>query len=145
MGKEQPILNLIKNKEIYEKLIQTGFDLVKDNATMRIHGNIMAEMEAQMLAGTNPTHVAARLRKLFGDANSDWERLARSEMSMAAENAKIDEWGAWGVDVTDAIIPVQDTHPRCKCSNSVRDVNGKFEIVFRPAPDACPLCQSFAR
>ena len=145
IGEEQPILNLIKNKEIYEKLIQTGFDLVKDNATMRIHGNIMAEMEAQMLAGTNPTHVAARLRKLFGDANSDWERLARSEMSMAAEHAKVDEWEAWGVDVTAAVIPVQDTHPRCKCSNSVRDVNGKFEIVFRPAPDACPLCQSLAQ
>ena len=145
IGKDQPILNIIKNQEIFEELIKTGFDFVKDNATMRMSGSIMAEMEAQMLAGTNPTHVAARLKAKFGEANSDWERLARSEMSMAAENAKVDEWGAWGINVEDAVIPVQDTHPRCKCSNSMREIDGEWKIVFTPAPDACPICLALAQ
>lgn len=144
IGKDRPILDIIKNREIFDELTKNGFTLVKDNATRQITGKILPEIEAQIIAGTNPTHVAARLRKLFGDANSDWERLARSEMSMAAENAKVDEWGAWGIDVTDAVIPVADTHPRCRCSNTVREVNGKLTITFVPAPDACPICMALA-
>jgi len=51
-------------------------------------------MEAFVIAGSNPLEVGRRLEKLFGDQNKSWERLARSEMSMAAEQAKIDEWKA---------------------------------------------------
>ena len=91
-----------------------------------------------MLVGANPISVAEKLKKLFGNANSDWERLARTEMSSAAERAKLDEWGAWGVkkveftlapdawalcfslagdyDVGEAPLPGTGTHPRCRCS-----------------------------
>lgn len=138
IGKDRPILDIIKNKEIFDDLCKNGFNLVKENATKAIIQNIMPEMEAQMLAGTNPRHVADRLNKLFGAANSDWERLARSEMSMAAESAKLDEWAAWKVKMVEFTpapdacpicislrdeykigqcpLPVRDTHPRCRCS-----------------------------
>jgi SPP1 gp7 family putative phage head morphogenesis protein len=132
------MLDIIKNQEIYDTLCRAGFDLLKDNATKAILQQIMPEMQAQMLAGTNPRHVADRLEKLFGDQNSDWERLARSEMSMAAERAKLDEWGEWDIkkveftpapdacavcfslagdyDIGSSPVPVADTHPRCRCS-----------------------------
>lgn len=116
ISKDRPILDIIKNKEIYDELCNSGFTLVKDNATKVILNRILPEMEAQMIAGTNPRHVADRLEKLFGDQNSDWERLARSEMSMVAEKAKLDEWSAWKVKM----------------------------VEFTPAPDACPLCLSLA-
>lgn len=138
IGKDRPILDIIKNSEIFEALVKEGFDRVKNNATKRIKDKILAEMEAFAISGTNPTHVADRLKKLFGDGNSDWERLARSELSMAAERAKEEEWKAWGVETMDFVpgpdacslcvslageyeieecpLPVADTHPRCRCA-----------------------------
>jgi SPP1 gp7 family putative phage head morphogenesis protein len=138
IGAEQPILNIIKNREIYEQLVATGFDLVKNSATKAIVNKILPEMEAHVIAGSNPLQVAARLKKLFGDQNSDWERLARTEMGMAAEEAKIHEWMEWEVkrvefvpapdacplcaslageyDIDKVPLPGRDTHPRCRCS-----------------------------
>ena len=58
LGKERPILDIIKNAEIYDNLCAEGFTLVKNDATKMIVNKIMPEMEAQMLAGTNPRHVA---------------------------------------------------------------------------------------
>jgi SAM-dependent methyltransferase len=137
IGKERPILDIIKNAEVYDALCASGFDFVKDNATKAIVNRILPEMQAQMLAGTNPVHVAARLRKLFEDKNSDWERLARTEMTMAAERAKLDEWKQWKVEMVEFVpapdgcpicfalagvypigscpVPGRDTHPRCRC------------------------------
>lgn len=86
----------------------------------------------------NPRNVAARLKKIFDAANSDWERLARTEMTVAAERAKLAEWAEWKVKVVEYVpapdacpacvalagdypiamcpIPGRDTHPRCRCS-----------------------------
>ncbi|NOQ51721.1 MAG: hypothetical protein GQ578_05850 [Desulfuromonadaceae bacterium] len=138
IGQDRPILDIIKNREIFETLAKEGFERVKNRATIRIRDKILAEMEAFAISGSNPIEVAGRLKKLFADANSDWERLARSELSMAAERAKIEEWGAWGIKmveftpgpdacsicmalagdykIEEAPIPVQDTHPRCRCA-----------------------------
>jgi len=138
IGKERPILDIIKNAEIYDELCGTGFQLLKDGATRLIVRQIIPEMEAQMLAGTNPRHVAARLDTIFGAQNSDWERLARTEMTMAAETAKLDEWKEWkvkkveffpapdGCSICMALageypidtcpVPGRDTHPRCRCT-----------------------------
>lgn len=138
IGEERPILDIIKNKETFNKLTQEGFKLVKENATKEITNKILPEIEAQVIAGTNPRHVATRLKKIFGDQNSDWERLARSEISMAAEKAKLDEWKEWEIkeiefipapdacpiclgvagvyNINAAPIPVSDTHPRCRCT-----------------------------
>ncbi|MCP4259100.1 MAG: hypothetical protein GY774_16565 [Planctomycetes bacterium] len=144
IGKDRPILDIIKNSETYDKLSKEGFKLVKDNATKDMVNKIIPEMEAQALAGANPRHVAARLKSKFEDSNSDWERLARTEMSVAAERAKLDEWKAWDIDTSNAVIAGLDTHPRCRCGNNVEERNGKFVVVFVPAPDACPICLSAA-
>jgi hypothetical protein len=144
-GAERPILDIIKNSEVYDELCANGFQLVKDDATRAITKRIMPEMEAQMLAGTNPRHVGDRLRSIFDNANSDWERLARSEMTMAAELAKGDEWSAWGIERLEFVpapdacpmcqalagdypidqcpLPVRDTHPRCRCSRRPAEEN----------------------
>jgi len=138
IGQERPILDLIKNREIFEKLAKSGFTLVKENATRTIVQKLLPEMEAHVIAGSNPLTVASRLNKTFGDQNASWERLARTEISMAAEKAKLDEWGAWEVEqveftpapdacpicvalagdyeIGQCPIPGQDTHPRCRCS-----------------------------
>lgn len=116
LGERQPLLNLLKNSEVYDALCKQGFGLVKNSATAAIHDEIIAAMERHTLAGSNPLDVARDLERQFGDQNSDWERLARSEMSMAAETAKLDEWKEWGVKM----------------------------VEFLPAPDACPICMSLA-
>lgn len=141
LGKERPILDIIKNKEIFDEIARNGFALVKDNATTAIVDEIIPAIEEQVGEGVNPRDVARKLEKLFGDKNSDWERLARSEMSMAAERAKLDEWSEWDVkkvkfapapdacpicvalggdyEISEAPVPVQDSHPRCRCSVTV--------------------------
>ncbi|MBI9075895.1 MAG: hypothetical protein JEZ02_10820 [Desulfatibacillum sp.] len=60
--------------------------------------------------------MAQRLGKLFRDANANWKRLARSEMSMAADVAKTAEWKARGIT----------------------------RLEFRPNADACPICKALA-
>lgn len=138
IGKDRPILDIIKNRETFDELVKSGFDLVKDNATKAIIEEMIPVMEAHVVAGSNPLTVAAALEKEFGDQNSSWERLARSEMSMAAEKAKLDEWKEWDIKMVEfspapdacpicfavagdyeigrSPIPVRDTHPRCRCS-----------------------------
>ncbi|MCP4747288.1 MAG: hypothetical protein GY874_14280 [Desulfobacteraceae bacterium] len=116
LGFDAAKLSIIKNKEIFKKLAKDGFDLVKNNATKLITNKILPEMEAFVIAGSNPLEVARRLEKLFENANNDWQRLASSEMAMAAESAKLDEWAA----------------------------RGQKRVEFSPAPDACPLCRSLA-
>jgi len=116
IGKERPVLDLIKNREIFGQLATDGFQLVKDNATRAIVDKIIPEMEAFAIAGANPLTVAARLKQRFGEQNSNWRRLARTEMSMAAESAKLNEWAAWSVQW----------------------------VEFTPAPDGCPACMALA-
>lgn len=113
-GGTRPILDIIKNSEIFDELKRNGFELVKDNITRSITDKIIPEMQAHVIAGSSPLSVAERLKKLFGNQNSSWERLARTEMALAAETAKTNEWQQWGVKRVD----------------------------FVPAPDACPICQA---
>lgn len=144
MSEERPLIDVLKNRETFEQIVQTGFQLVRNNATNAIKDSIIPAMERLSVSGANPREVAAELSRLFDDKNDDWERLARSEMNLAAEKGKRDEWEARGVDTSDAVLPVQDTHPRCRCSNTVRLVDGKWKMVFVPAPDACAWCQALA-
>jgi hypothetical protein len=140
VGKERPLLDILKNEEIYADLVTNGFQLVKDNATRAVKNEIMDQMEQGMINGVNPRDVASKLDAIFDGQNSDWERLARTEMSAAAERAKLDEWKERGVDVSNAVtVPV---HPRCRCSTTVEEVDGKWRAKFAPAPDACDWCLS---
>lgn len=137
IGEETPILDIIKNKEIFDEMCRTGFALLKERATVNVQKAIDF-MEEAMLRGLNPKQVAADLAMLFDDKEYDWERLARSEMSMAAERAKLGEWDAWGVkmveftpapdacaicfslagdyEISKCPVPVDSTHPNCRCS-----------------------------
>jgi hypothetical protein len=142
IGKERPILDILRNNEIFTNLMTDGFRLVKDNATRTVRNDIIMAMEQGMVDGINPRNMAEELAALFDDKNSDWERLARTEMAGAAERAKLDEWKERSVDVSNAVsVPV---HPCCRCSTSVEeaDTAGNLRSVFSPAPDACPLCLS---
>ena len=112
----------------------------------------MAEMQAQVLAGTNPRHVATQLKRILKDefkgVKVDWERLARTEMSMAAEISKKEEWKSWEIDyleffpspdacttcsdlageypIDECPIPAgKKTHPRCRCTTTI----GKRSLV----------------
>lgn len=114
LGQEHPVLDIIKNRGIYDELVKKGFELVRENITRQIKERILTEMQAHVIAGSSPVSVAERLKKLFGDQNSNWERLARTEMALAAETAKTNEWREWKVKMVD----------------------------FVPAPDACPICKS---
>jgi hypothetical protein len=138
IGKDMPVLDVIKNSEIFNQICKDGFNLVKDNATKAIINQIIPAIDAHVIAGTNPRQIAGVLEKLFEDQNSDWERLARSELTMAAEKAKKDEWTEWNIKNADFVpspdacplcvsvagryplpecpLPVKDTHPRCRCS-----------------------------
>jgi len=144
VGEVRPILDIIKNREIYDELVKNGFQMLKDNATRQIVGKIIPELQAHVLAGSNPLSVAERLGRLFGEQNSSWERLARTEMSVAAEQAKLDEWKERGINVKKGIVAGKDTHPRCRCANTVQEVNGKWLVKFVPAPDACGICKALA-
>lgn len=146
LEKGAPITSVITNANTLRRLQSDGFELVKENATSIKRDQIIAEMELQVMAGTNPLHVARKLRQKFGAANSQWERLTRSEMALASERAKLDEWKANGVDTSKATMPVKDTHPHCYCTNSVyKDPDtGEYSSVFIPAPGACPQCEALA-
>jgi len=144
VGESRPILDIIKNREIYDELVKNGFELLKNNVTKQIVGKILPEIQAHILAGSNPLNVAERLKNLFGAQNNNWERLARTEMSMAAEQAKVDEWGKRGINVKNAIIAGKNTHPHCRCANTVQQVDGKWVLKFVPAPDACGICLALA-
>jgi len=144
VGSEQPILNILKNTEVMEELYKNGFSLLKNSATKRIINKILPEIDGMVMAGTNPVHIASRLKKLFGDANSDWERLARTELSICAEQAKVDEWSERDIDTDNARIPGKDTHPRCRCANTVQKIGDTWVVKFVPAPDACASCMALA-
>lgn len=116
IGEERPILDIIKNQEVFDELCRNGFQLLKDGATQSIIKEILPAIDANIIAGSNPQQIASILEKLFGDKNSDWERLARTEMSSAAEQAKLDEWAEWKVE----------------------------KVEFVPAPDGCPICFALA-
>ena len=137
-GQDIPLLDLLKNRAVYKKLLNNGFDLVRNDATRFYQDEIKPAMQAGVLRGANPRDIASELAGQFGSWNSDWERLVRSEVCLAQERGKKSEWKADGIkrvhfspapgaceicaslegdyDIDDCPMPVEDTHPRCTCS-----------------------------
>lgn len=144
VGKSCPLLDVLRNSEIFDALVQTGFRYVKDEATLAIRDRVIPAMEAGMTNGDNPLDVARTLEQEFWNQNSSWERLARTEMNGSAQQAKFDEWSARDVDMTGFVNGPRKLHPRCRCDNTVEQRDGKWYAVFRPAPDACPGCKAAA-
>ncbi len=137
-GRDIPLLDLLKNEAVYKKMLNDGFDLVRNDATRFYQDEIKPAMQAGMLRGANPRDIATELAGQFGSWNSDWERLVRSEVCLAQERGKKSEWKAESIkrvhfspapgaceicaslegdyDIDDCPTPVDDTHPRCTCS-----------------------------
>ena len=137
-NRDIPLLDLLKNEAVYKKLLNNGFDLVRNDATRFYQDEIKPAMQAGMQRGANPRDIALELAEQFGSWNSDWERLVRSEVCLAQERGKKSEWkeekikrvhfspapGACEIcaslegdyDIDDCPMPVEDTHPRCTCS-----------------------------
>lgn len=137
-GTGRPLLDIIKNQQVYDELCRNGFQLLKDNVTQAITSKIIPEMQGHVLAGTNPLNVSERLNKLFGDQNSSWERLARTEMARAAEGAKLDEWQANDVQMVD-FFPAPDACPICLA------LKGEYKISEVPRPPVHPRCRCATR
>lgn len=138
LGNDTPSLDLIKNKAVFDELVQSGFELVRNKTTIFYQDEIKAAMEAGMARGANPKDIARELEGLFGDYNKDWERLARSETALAQETGKLSEWTEMGVKMVrfapapgactictalageykigECPVPMSDTHPRCTCA-----------------------------
>ncbi|MGC2423179.1 MAG: hypothetical protein WA666_02360 [Nitrospirota bacterium] len=137
-GLDIPLMDLLKNEAVYKKLLNDGFDLVRNDATRFYQDEIKPAMQAGMLRGANSRDIASELAAQFGSWNSDWERLVRAEVCLAQERGKKSEWksekikkvhfspapGACEIctalegdyDIDDCPTPVDDTHPRCTCS-----------------------------
>lgn len=138
-GRARPVTDIIQSQRVFDRIASDGFGLVKNQATKGIQESIIPAMRAQVEAGSNPRHVAAELKRLFGKKNSDWVRLARTEMTVAAENGKTQEWKEEGFTtvvfvpalntddslclgfagehpIDSAPIPGLSTHPRCVCA-----------------------------
>jgi hypothetical protein len=137
LGAERPILNIIKSKPLFERLCADGFDLVKNAATIEKKAAILEELQTVIMGGGNYFDAARRLENKFGNANSDWVRLVRSEMTRASERGQREEAKARGetrlefmagpdaCDLCQSLIgdypidecpmPIDDTHPRCHC------------------------------
>ncbi|MHB8173132.1 MAG: structural protein [Nitrospirota bacterium] len=137
-GQDIPLLDLLKNEAVYKKLLNDGFDLVRNDATRFYQDEIKPAMQAGVLRGANSRDIASELADQFGSWNSDWERLVRSEVCLAQERGKKSEWKAEKIkrvhfspapgaceicaslegdyDIDDCPTPVDDTHPRCTCS-----------------------------
>lgn len=111
-----PLFTVEANSSTYDELVKNGLKRVRERATQIVRDEIITEMRALVIAGYGPTDIARHLRKKFGDANKNWERLAATEITAAAERAKRDEWIAEGTE----------------------------KVRFYPAPDACPVCIALA-
>lgn len=134
---EEAAFGLEQNAKFFNEIIINGFTLLKQRSQINID-RLKSAMDAGVISGKNPRDVALELEKKFGQANSDWERLARTEMATAAETAKTKEWaerkvekvefdpspdacpqceGLAGIyEIDEAPIPGYGTHPRCRCT-----------------------------
>lgn len=126
------------------QLRQRGGELVQ-NATVRAwRTRIFDELASGAMEGLPAQAVADTLREKFAAGEYDWERLVTSEMNLARSRAKLDGYRAAGVqrydyatmdddrvsqicrtleangpyDIDDpaAPVPVDSSHPNCRCT-----------------------------
>lgn len=119
-----------------------GLALVRNGLARTYREKIVAALAAGEFDGLNPETIAMRLRQRFGDGEYNWLRLARSEVAMAQSRGKLDLYQQQGIStvryrtaeddrvsaicrhlaeegpyaLADAPIPVQDSHPNCRCT-----------------------------
>lgn len=117
-----------------------GLELVT-NTTLRTYRNdIVLALEQGAYDGLSPKKVAAALRQRFQVHETDWLRLARSEMAAAQGRGKLDQYAAHGLEQYDwkraggacpicvglaegspytigaGPMPMTNSHPNCRCT-----------------------------
>lgn len=123
-----------------------GGELVRSAFARAWNDRIMGELSSGAFDGMNPVTVAAALQRKFEAGEYDWERLVRSEMALAQSRAKreiyiangvtrydyttagddrvsaicrsLADGGPYDIGSPDAPIPVESSHPGCRCSLS---------------------------
>lgn len=125
---------------VQRELAANGFEQVRDTTLRAYRDDIVRAMEDGYYNGMNPREVAAELRKRFDAHDTDWQRLARSEIAEAQGRGKLDyyaeqeieqyEWiragGACSIcvglaeggpyPVATGPRPMHDSHPNCRCT-----------------------------
>ncbi len=123
---------------------ERGLSLVRGGVARRYRDAIVGLLASGAFDGMPPLAVADDLRKRFGAGDSNWERLARSEVAWAqsegklalmrqqgitlydyttAEDALVSQIcrslaaaGPYPVDDPSSPLPLRDSHPNCRCS-----------------------------
>lgn len=119
-GQKGPAGDLNNDAAVAEmmKTSRSRFTTWLDNdLTPKVHNILQAGADA----GDPPAAIARALRDEMGGAKYRWERIARSEIAMAHDDAKRGEWQA---EIDAGLI------------------DDAFDFI--PAPNACPVCMSKA-
>jgi len=137
-GSSVPELTIDLVQEMTTALAKKGFELLGKNAREFSRQTMMTYLTEALTAGTPHDTVARELRKHFDGTKPMWDRLVVSEMTMAAERGKLAEYEERGIgrvewklapdacsrcvaiagtyDIDKAPVPVQDSHPHCRCT-----------------------------
>lgn len=127
---------------------ERGLSLVRGGVAREFDRDIVGLLSSGVYDGQNPVSVAADLRRRFGSGDYNWERLARSEITWAQGEGKLDGYraagithydyetagdsrvssicrqlaagGPYAIDDADAPRPLRDSHPNCRCSVRAR-------------------------
>jgi hypothetical protein len=131
----------IANGSNYDYLLKNGFQRVTNPEVLKREKEIIKEMKAGMLKGSNPKNVDSHLKKVFKDIDEDWLSLAWTEISIASSLHTLEEWKSWDIEYVEYFpapdgcpqcmalagqyhidkcpIPGLDTHPKCRCTFTI--------------------------
>lgn len=121
-------------------LAASGIDLVR-NATVRgLRDDIVAQLADAAYDGMNMRDAARALKQRFDAHDTDWERIARSEIAAAQGEGKLAQYAAHDIEQYDWVraggacpiciglekgspytlgsgpVPMRDSHPNCRCT-----------------------------
>jgi len=136
-GRGTPLLDIVQRKAAVERIVSNGFELVVSNAKY-FRDELLDIISNGVRDGVSAYQIANEMFKAFEDLEGvNWDRLARTEVALAMNGAKREEWKAEGVkklfyspnpdachicvdlrgeyEIDKAPRPVEDTHPNCLC------------------------------
>lgn len=132
------------HQRVRSALAARGLQLVRGGVARQFRNGILQQLLSGEFDGQNPAIVAQQLRKRFGAAEYNWERLATSEIGTAQADGKLAIYAENGLEqynyttVGDSLVsaicranaaggpyrvgdpsgkrPVRDSHPGCRCT-----------------------------
>lgn len=119
-----------------------AMDMVRSVTIRALREDVIADLGSGVYDGLNPNDVARELRKRFDAHEYDWLRLARSEMTAAQAQGKVDQYVEAGIEkynyvtagdsrvssicrsnsadgpyvIGEGPMPMTDSHPNCRCT-----------------------------